>query len=67
MWVTPCSATESVNASWVLNKGFTAFWYLNEGKLVSPYEKIPIAEITIENLSYREEILEKVYYHIEWV
>ena len=43
-----CSATESVKASWLVKKGFTALRYLKDGKEINPLEKIPIPEIMID-------------------
>ena len=42
--VVMCSATESVNASWVVRNGLTAFWYRNDGNPINPVEDKPIPE-----------------------
>ena len=48
MLVVICSATESVNVSWVVRKGFTALRYLNDGAPTAPELEIPIPDTTNE-------------------
>ncbi len=46
--VVMCSATESVNVSWVVKKGFRALRYLKEGNGIIPELEIPIPDIINE-------------------
>ena len=49
-----CSATESVNASWVVRNGLAALRYLNRGNSINPVVKTPTVAITMEPKKARQ-------------